>query len=148
MCVLREMCVSVTETQSGFHAGPALWLSPEEGLASRPPAQASTSSFKPWFWLLPGVSTSRPPRAWTLSTVRQQPGPGSPSSGPSSLLAPAWPPATLCSTWSSLTGARPAPPPHRACTLLAPGSSLGLHAVQGTGPFSGCSGGHHGPSLT
>lgn len=41
MCVLREMCVSVTETQSGFHVGPALWLSPGEGLPSRPPAQAS-----------------------------------------------------------------------------------------------------------
>ena len=41
MCVLHEMCVSVTETQSGFHAGPALWPSPAEGLASRPPAQAS-----------------------------------------------------------------------------------------------------------
>lgn len=57
-------------------------------------------------------------------------------------------PCHACSTWSSLTGARPAPPPHRACTLLAPGSPLGLHAVHGTGPFSGRSGGHHGPSLT
>lgn len=164
-CVKR-VCLSRRPIVCGFHA--ERWALrcglPGEGLAARPRPRR------------PGVD--EPLQAPVLVTSTCVPihvqaslcldvvhcpsaaGPGSPSSGPSSLPAPAWPPAML-------PPPAPAhlvlPDPSWACPLpteSAPSWLQGLRsackqlldptcsAVHGPGRFSGRSGGHHGPSLT